>query len=32
MAAASTGLNQEFQIRMLTALTVSHWRKTDLIF
>lgn len=30
MAAASTVLNQEFQIRMLTALAVSHWQKTNL--
>lgn len=30
MAATSTALNKEFQIRMLTVLTVNHWQKTDL--
>lgn len=30
MAAASTVLSQEFQTRMLIALAVSHWQKTDL--
>lgn len=30
MAAASIILSQEFQIRMLMALAVSHWQKTDL--